>query len=208
LGGSRVIEEKGILFVLSGPSGVGKGTVRERLFEREDQLKYSVSMTTRSKRPGEVEGEDYFYRSKEEFEDLIEREELLEHAEYVDNYYGTPKKYVLDTIEAGDDVFLEIEVQGAMQVKENFSEGIFIFLLPPNLEELKDRIVKRGTESEELVLNRLKEAEKEINMMDAYDYVVVNDDVDQAVSKIQAIITSEHCKRERVSQQYKQLLKG
>jgi len=203
-----VIEEKGILFVLSGPSGVGKGTVRERLFEREDQLKYSVSMTTRSKRPGEVEGEDYFYRSKEAFEDLIERGELLEHAEYVDNYYGTPKKYVLDTIEAGDDVFLEIEVQGAMQVKENFSEGIFIFLLPPNLEELKDRIVKRGTESEELVLNRLKEAEKEINMMDAYDYVVVNDDVDQAVSKIQAIITSEHCKRERVSQQYKQLLKG
>ncbi|HLQ73935.1 MAG TPA: guanylate kinase [Bacillota bacterium] len=203
-----MIEEKGILFVLSGPSGVGKGTVRERLFEREDQLKYSVSMTTRSKRPGEVEGEDYFYRSKEAFEDLIERGELLEHAEYVDNYYGTPKKYVLDTIEAGDDVFLEIEVQGAMQVKENFSEGIFIFLLPPNLEELKDRIVKRGTESEELVLNRLKEAEKEINMMDAYDYVVVNDDVDQAVSKIQAIITSEHCKRERVSQQYKQLLKG
>jgi len=203
-----VIDQKGILFVLSGPSGVGKGTVRERLFEEESHLKYSVSMTTRPKRPGEVEGEDYFYRTKEEFESLIERGELLEHAQYVNNYYGTPKKYVLDTIEAGDDVFLEIEVQGALQVKENFPEGIFIFLLPPNLEELKERIVKRGTESEELVLNRLKQAEKEINMMDAYDYVVVNDNVDEAVKKIQAIISSEHCKRERVAKQYKQLLKG
>lgn len=203
-----LIEEKGILFVLSGPSGVGKGTVRERLFQKEVDLKYSVSMTTRNKRPGEIEGKDYFYRTKEEFQNLVKQNELLEYAAYVNNYYGTPKKYVLETLAEGHDVFLEIEVQGALQVKENYSEGVFIFLLPPNLEELKNRIVNRGTESSKLVLNRLREAEKEIEMMDAYDYVVVNDNVDKAVGKIQSIIESEHCKRERIAEQYKRLLKG
>lgn len=203
-----MIKERGILFILSGPSGVGKGTVRERLFQKKVDLKYSVSMTTRDKRPGEVEGEHYFYRSKEEFENLIKQNELLEYATYVNNHYGTPKKYVMESLAAGHDVFLEIEVQGALQVKENFPEGVFIFLLPPNLEELKNRIVNRGTESSELVLNRLKEAKKEINMMDAYDYVVLNDDVDKAVGRVQSIIESEHCKRERIAEQYKKLLKG
>src|SRR5699024_7164290 len=127
---------------------------------------------------------------------------------YVNNYYGTPKKYVLDMLEQGKDVFLEIEVQGAMQVKENYPEGVFIFLLPPNLEELKNRIVSRGTESQDLVINRLNEAKKEIKMMDAYDYVVLNDNVDEAVKKVQSIIVSEHCKRERISEQYKILLEG
>lgn len=201
-----MIEEKGILFILSGPSGVGKGTVRKELFEQKTELRYSISMTTRDKRPGEVEGVDYFYRTNEEFEKLIEEGKLLEYAKFVNNYYGTPKEYVLNTLDDGHDVFLEIEVQGALQVKKNFPEGVFIFLFPPSLEELKNRIVNRGTENEEVILNRLKEARKEIEMMDAYDYVVVNDDVDNAVSKIQSIIQSEHCKRERIAAQYKKLL--
>lgn len=201
-----MIEKKGILFILSGPSGVGKGTVRERLFEQENNLKYSISMTTRDKRPGEIDGVDYFYKTKDEFERLVEDNKMLEHAKYVNNYYGTPKAYVEEMLEAGHDVFLEIEVQGALQVQQNFSEGVFIFLFPPSLEELKNRIVNRGTESKTLVLNRLKEAKKEINMMYAYDYVVVNDNVDDAVAKIQAIIQSEHCKQLRFSQQYKKIL--
>ena len=187
-----MFEEKGILFILSGPSGVGKGTVRQRLFEQETHLKYSVSATTREKRAGEQEGIDYFYTTKEQFEAMIQNGELLEHAQYVENYYGTPRAYVEEQLEKGNDVFLEIEVQGALQVKENFPEGVFIFLFPPSLEELKNRIIGRGTESDELVRNRLKEAEKEISMMSEYDYVVVNDDVDQAVQKIKAVITSEH----------------
>ncbi|GAA0421999.1 guanylate kinase [Virgibacillus sp. AGTR] len=201
-----MIEEKGILFILSGPSGVGKGTVRKALFNQDTDLKYSISMTTREKRPGEKDGVDYFYKTKEAFEALIEQNQLLEYAKYVNNYYGTPRKYVEETLDAGYDVFLEIEVQGALQVKENFPEGVFIFLFPPSLEELKNRIVHRGTESPDLVLNRLKEARKEIEMMDAYDYVVVNDHVDLAVEKVQSIIQSEHLKRERIAKQYKQLL--
>ena len=201
-----MIDKKGILFILSGPSGVGKGTVRGRLFERATDLKYSISMTTREKRPGEVDGIDYFYKTEAEFKNLIKQNKLLEHAKYVDNYYGTPKDYVEETLAAGHDVFLEIEVQGALQVQKNFSEGVFIFLFPPSLEELKNRIVNRGTESKELVVNRLKEAEKEINMMYAYDYVVINDTIDDAVSKIQSIIQSEHCKQERFSTQYKSIL--
>src|SRR5690625_1284227 len=201
-----LFEEKGILFILSGPSGVGKGTVRQRLFEQETHLKYSVSATTRDKRPGEKHGVDYFYKSKEEFEKMIEKQELLEYAQYVNNYYGTPREYVEEQLNLGNDVFLEIEVQGAMQVKENFPEGVFIFLFPPSLDELKNRIVNRGTETNDLVLNRLKEAKKEINLMSEYDYVVVNDNVDHAVSKVKAIIVSEHCKRERIETQYKKIM--
>lgn len=201
-----MIEEKGILFILSGPSGVGKGTVRRTLFEQENDLKYSISMTTREKRPGEKDGVDYFYKSREEFETLIEENQLLEYAQFVNNYYGTPRKYVEDTLAAGHDVFLEIEVQGALQVKENFPEGVFIFLFPPSLEELKNRIVSRGTESEDKVLRRLREARNEIEMMDAYDYVVVNDHVEHAVTKVKSIIQSEHCKRDRIAKQYKKLL--
>src|SRR5690554_1490220 len=154
-------------------------------------------MTTRPMRPGEQEGVDYFYRSKEAFEQMIENNQLLEHAEYVGNYYGTPREYVEQQLEEGNDVFLEIEVQGALQVKANFPEGVFIFLSPPSLEELKNRIVSRGTETESLVMNRLNAAKEEIDMMDAYDYVVVNDRVDHAVENVQAIVKSEHCKRER-----------
>ncbi|MFG6118186.1 guanylate kinase [Thalassobacillus sp. B23F22_16] len=203
-----MIEEKGILFILSGPSGVGKGTVRKSLFEQSTDLRYSISMTTRGAREGETDGVDYFFKSREEFERLIAEGKLLEHAEYVGNYYGTPRDYVEETLEQGKDVFLEIEVQGALQVKENFPQGVFIFLIPPSLEDLKDRIVSRGTETEEKVKNRLHQARTEIEMMDAYDYVVVNDEVDHAVKKVQSIVMSEHCKRERVAKQYKKALEA
>lgn len=206
LGGATLIQKKGILFILSGPSGVGKGTVRARLFEEETDLKYSISVTTRNKRPGERDGVDYFYKTEEEFREMIKRNELLEYAQYVNNYYGTPKEYVLDQLERGNDVFLEIEVQGALQVKRNFPDGVFIFLFPPSLEELKNRIVQRGTESEALIVNRLKEAKKEIELMKEYDYVVVNDNVDKAVRKVKAIIQSEHCRRERFEEEYKKIL--
>lgn len=201
-------DERGILFILSGPSGVGKGTVRKNLFEKDHDLLYSISVTTRQPRAGEVDGVDYFFKSKEEVEQMIENNELIEYAEYVGNYYGTPRNYVNQSLQKGKDVFLEIEVQGAMQVKENFPEGVFIFLIPPSLEELKNRIVNRGTETEELVKNRLLEAKKEIDMMEAYDYVIVNDDVDEAVKKIQSIVVSEHCKRERVAKHFKKALRG
>lgn len=201
-----MFERKGILFILSGPAGVGKGTVRERLFEQETDLKYSVSATTRTIRPGEKDGVDYFYKTKEAFEQMIERNELLEYAEYVNNYYGTPRQYVLDELAKGNDVFLEIEVQGALQVKENFPEGVFIFLFPPSLEELKNRIVNRGTESKDVILERLEEARKEIDMMREYDYVVVNDDVDRAVEKVKSIVISEHCKRVRIEDEYNKIL--
>ena len=203
-----MIKQKGILFVLSGPSGVGKGTVRKSLFEKDTNLKYSISMTTRAMRQGEEEGVDYFFRSKEEFETMIEEGRMLEYAQYVGNYYGTPKQYVEEMIELGHDVFLEIEVQGALQVKENYPQGVFIFLIPPSLEELKNRIIDRGTETEDLILNRLTEAKNEIEMMDKYDYVVVNDNIEEAVSRVQSIVVSEHCKRERVAKEYKAILEG
>ncbi|WP_226578592.1 guanylate kinase [Halobacillus litoralis] len=201
-----MIDQKGILFILSGPSGVGKGTVRKALFEQSTDLRYSISMTTRLPREGEVDGVDYFFKSRDEFEKLISEGQLIEHAEYVGNYYGTPRQYVEKTLDEGKDVFLEIEVQGALKVRENFPQGVFVFLIPPSLEELKDRIVNRGTETEDKVKNRLHAAKEEIDMMDAYDYVVVNDQIDHAVSKVKSIVASEHCKRERVAQQYKKAL--
>jgi guanylate kinase len=203
------MKEKGLLIVLSGPSGVGKGTVRKALFEQENtQFEYSISMTTRPPREGEVDGVDYFFKTREEFERLIKEGKLLEYAEYVGNYYGTPVDYVKETMDAGKDVFLEIEVQGAKQVREKFPDGLFIFLAPPSLEELKKRIVSRGTETEELIINRLEEAKKEIEMMDLYDYVVVNDQVELACERIKAIVKAEHCRRERVAKLYKKMLEG
>ncbi|MBM7701809.1 guanylate kinase [Metabacillus iocasae] len=201
------MKERGLLIVLSGPSGVGKGTVRKALFSQEDiELHYSISATTRSPREGEVNGVDYFFKSHEEFEHMIEHKKLLEWAEYVGNYYGTPIDYVEQSLSEGRDVFLEIEVQGALQVKEAFPEGLFIFLAPPSLTELKSRIIGRGTESEDLINNRMKVAKEEIEMMDAYDYVVENDQVDRACDRIKAIVTAEHCRRDRVARRYKRML--
>ncbi|SCL97325.1 Guanylate kinase [Bacillus cytotoxicus] len=198
-----------MLIVLSGPSGVGKGTVRKELFSHKDtQFHYSISVTTRKPREGEIDGIDYFFKEREEFEEMIRNDQLLEWAEFVGNYYGTPIDYVEKTLSEGKDVFLEIEVQGAMQVKKAFPEGVFIFLAPPSLSELKNRIVGRGTETEEVIANRLTVAKEEIEMMDAYDYVVENDKVELACERIKAIVVGEHCRRERVAQYYKEMTEG
>lgn len=201
------MQEKGLLIVLSGPSGVGKGTVRKEIFSQQDTaFEYSVSATTRKAREGEVNGVDYFFKTREEFEDMIENDQLLEYAEYVGNYYGTPVDYVRKTLDEGKDVFLEIEVQGATQVRKKFPEGIFIFLAPPSLSELENRIVTRGTESEDLIKSRMKAAREEIYMMSLYDYVVENDQVELACERIKSIVVAEHCRRERVQYRYKKML--
>lgn len=201
------MKEKGLLIVLSGPSGVGKGTVRKELFSQDDTaFEYSISMTTRQPREGEVDGVDYFFKTKEEFEQLIKEGKLLEYAQFVGNYYGTPVDYVRETLEQGKDVFLEIEVQGARQVREKFPEALFIFLAPPSLTELKNRIVGRGTETEEVIINRLQTAKEEIEMMDLYDFVVENDTVQSACDKIKAIVVAAHCNREHVAKRYLNML--
>jgi guanylate kinase len=202
------MSERGLLIVLSGPSGVGKGTVRKAIFERDDnEFEYSVSMTTRPMRKGEVDGVDYYFRTKEEFEAMIEAGEMLEYAEYVGNYYGTPLTYVNKTLDEGKDVFLEIEVQGAQQVKEKVPDGVFIFLTPPDLAELKARIVGRGTDSPEVIEERMRVARQEIEMMALYDYAVVNDEVFKAVDRIKDIIVSEHYRVDRVIGNYIKMLK-
>ncbi|WP_353855805.1 guanylate kinase [Bacillus sp. Bos-x628] len=201
------MKERGLLIVLSGPSGVGKGTVRQAIFSQEDtKFAYSISVTTRKPREGERNGVDYFFKTREEFEDMIQNKKLLEWAEYVGNYYGTPIDYVEQTLREGKDVFLEIEVQGALQVREAFPEGLFIFLAPPSLSELQNRIIMRGTESEELIQNRMAAAKEEIEMMDAYDYVVENDDVELACERIKAIVLAEHLRKDRVAPRYKKML--
>lgn len=200
--------ERGILIVLSGPSGVGKGTVRKAIFDRPDtEFEYSISMTTRPRREGEIDGVDYFFRTKEEFRKLIDEGKMLEYAEYVGNYYGTPVEYVEKTLNEGKDVFLEIEVQGAMQVKEKFPDGVFIFLTPPDLAELKSRIIGRGTDDMKVIEERMKVAIREIEMMSHYDYAVVNDKVSLAVERIKKIIESEHFRVQRVIHQYINKLK-
>lgn len=206
-GRKRFMQEKGLLIVLSGPSGVGKGTVRKEVFSQPDTaFEYSISMTTRAPREGEVDGVDYFFKSREEFEQLIKEEKLLEYAEFVGNYYGTPVDYVRQTLDSGKDVFLEIEVQGARQVRKKFPDGLFIFLVPPSLSELKNRIVTRGTETEDVINNRMNAAREELEMMNLYDYVVENDQVDRAVERIKAIVIAEHLRRERVEPRYRRIL--
>ncbi|MDE9874247.1 guanylate kinase [Staphylococcus pseudintermedius] len=199
--------EKGLLIVLSGPSGVGKGTVRKLIFDDpHTSYKYSISMTTRQMREGEQDGVDYFFKTREEFEKLIEADEFIEYAEYVGNYYGTPVQYVKDTMNAGHDVFLEIEVEGAKQVRKKFPDALFIFLAPPSLDHLTERLIGRGTESKEKIESRVKEAKKEVEMMNLYDYVVVNDEVDLAKDRIQSIVEAEHLKRERIEAKYRKML--
>ena len=185
--------KRGLLIVLSGPSGVGKGTVRAAIFAKgEQKFVYSISATTRLPRTGETDGVDYFFKTREEFEQMIQNKQLLEYAEYVGNYYGTPLEYVENTLATGKDVFLEIDVQGAIQVRELMPEGVFIFLTPPDLNELESRIVNRGTDSDEVIAKRMKTAREELELMKYYDYSVVNDTVDNAVQKIEAIIQTEH----------------
>ncbi|GAX02745.1 guanylate kinase [Secundilactobacillus pentosiphilus] len=199
--------KRGMLIVLSGPSGVGKGTVRKALFDEPDtDFQYSISMTTRKPREGERDGVDYFFVSKEQFEENIKNGEMLEYAKYVDNYYGTPLKYVNETLDSGKDVFLEIEVNGAMQVRANCPDAVFVFLTPPDLMELKHRLIHRGTEEMSVINARIKKAVGEIKMMRNYDYAVVNDEVENAVARIRTIIRSERLRVNRVMPDYEQML--
>lgn len=192
------MDKSGLLIVLSGPSGVGKGTVCAALRKQMKDITYSVSATTRKPRAGEQDGVNYFFKTREQFEAMIKQGELLEWAEYVGNYYGTPIDFVEKKRKEGKDVILEIEVQGALQVKKTFPSAVFIFLIPPSLDELKNRITSRGTETEESILSRLSVAEEEFAMIKHYDYAVVNDSIDAACERIRAIITAERCKSDRI----------
>ena len=201
------MSERGLLIVFSGPSGVGKGTVRKEIFSTPDhKFEYSVSMTTRAQRPGEVDGKDYFFRSREEFEELIRNGQMLEYAEYVGNYYGTPLTYVNETLDKGIDVFLEIEVQGALQVKKKVPDAVFIFLTPPDLNELQERLVGRGTDSEEVIAQRIERAREEIALMSEYDYAIVNDEVPLAAERVKRVIEAEHFRVDRVIGRYRNMI--
>lgn len=188
---------KGFLMVLSGPSGSGKGTVSKALMEKRDDIVFSVSATTRKPRVGEIDGENYFFLNEDKFQEMVEENEFLEHAFVHTNYYGTPKKFVMEEIEKGEIVLLEIDVQGALQIKKNYKEAVFIFLLPPTMDELRDRIVKRGTETEEDINTRFTNAFKELDFVGEYDFFVVNDKVENAVKDIEAIIHSERLRVKR-----------
>lgn len=190
-------ESQGLLIVLSGPSGAGKGTLCRELLSQSSDLVYSVSATSRAPRPGEVEGVHYYFRTREEFQKMLEQGELLESAVFCSNYYGTPRFAVEKWVQAGKDVILEIEIQGALQVKERFPQGVFIFIVPPSLDVLAERIHKRGTEPEEVIQKRLASAVHELEYVSEYDYVVVNDEVPSAVNKLKSILTAEKCRVKR-----------
>ncbi|MGI6733929.1 MAG: guanylate kinase [Anaerovoracaceae bacterium] len=193
---------KGLLFVVSGPSGAGKGTICRRLAEKND-IYLSVSMTTRAPRPGEKEGVNYFFTTEEAFKTEIERGGFLEYANVYGNYYGTPKRMVEDQLAMGRDVVLEIDIQGAMQIRKNYPKGIFIFILPPSMAELRKRITGRGSETEEAINLRMREALKEVAYIGKYDYCVVNGELEEAVNRVGAIITAEHS---RVSEDIYELI--
>lgn len=183
---------KGLLIVISGASGTGKGTVCDLLRKNHPEIAYSISATTRQPRPGEVDGVNYYFYTKEQFQQMIQEKQLLEWAEVYGNCYGTPRQKVVDRLEAGEDILLEIDTQGALKVMELMPEGLYIFLLPPSLSELKSRLQGRGTESPESLQRRLAAAKKEIQLAQQYRYVVVNDQVELAENKIAGIIEAEH----------------
>ncbi|NLT98208.1 MAG: guanylate kinase [Christensenellaceae bacterium] len=193
--------EKGLLIVLSGPSGTGKGTVCKALLKKHPEIALSVSCTTRPPRAGEVHGKHYFFMDREDFEKRIAEGAFLEYANVFSNFYGTPRGFVEETLAQGKDVLLEIDVQGALQVKESAPDGVFIFLIPPSMEELEKRIRSRATETEEKIRERLGKANAEMSLMDKYDYVIVNDEVDRVVEKIESILTAEKLsvKRRKIS---------
>ena len=201
------IHSKGLLIVISGPSGVGKGTVRKALFERPDHnLVYSISMTTRAPRAGETNGVEYHFVTKEKFEEEIACGNLLEYASFCDNYYGTPLDKVEEQLESGQEVVLEIEVQGAMQVKEKMPDAVYVFIAPPSMSALEERLVSRGTECREIIEKRLAKARSELKVASEYGYIVVNDTVENAADRIMAIIRAEHARTSRVLDSYEKLM--
>ena len=196
-------KSKGLLIVISGPSGAGKDTVCSRVVEDMKDTKISVSMTSREPRGKEVDGVDYYFVSKGEFEERIANDEFLEYAVVHNNqYYGTPKAKIEEDLSKGKNVILEIDIQGALKVKEKVKEALFIFIMPPSMEELKDRLIKRNTETKDKILERFKTAYNEINEFTKYNYVVVNDKVDKAVEKVKSIITAEKCRVDRIEEIY------
>ena len=196
-------KSKGLLIVVSGPSGAGKGTICSRLIEDMKDTKISISMTSRAPRGKEVNGVEYYFVTKEEFEERIKKDEFLEYAVVHNNqYYGTPKAKIEEDLSKGKNVILEIDIQGALKVQEKVPEALFIFIMPPSMEELKDRLIKRNTETKDKILERFKTAYNEINEFKKYNYVVVNDKVDKAVNKVKSIITAEKCRVDRIEEIY------
>ena len=186
------MDNQGVLAVISGFSGAGKGTLMRALLERYDNYALSISATTRAPREGEVDGREYFFKTREEFEQMIEHDELVEYAQYVGNYYGTPKEYVFSNLKAGKDVLLEIEIQGAMKIKEKIPEALLVFVTPPTVQELERRLTGRGTETAQVIADRLARAGEEAKGMGQYDYILVNDTVEECVDHLHQIIVSEH----------------
>ena len=191
------MNKKGILIILSGFSGVGKGTVVRRLLSDYDNYALSISATTRKPREGEEDGVSYFFKSKEEYEQMIKEDSFIEHARYVENYYGTPKAYVQEQLDAGKDVILEIEIQGALKVKEKYPDALMLFLVPPDAQTLKERLVGRGTETADVIHDRLERAAQEAQEMGSYEYIIVNDDLEQSMELMHHLIESQHNKTDR-----------
>jgi len=203
------MKQKGVLVVVSGFSGAGKGTIMKALLEKYDNYALSISATTRDPRPGEEDGREYFFMTEEQFEELIEKDQLIEHARYVNHYYGTPKSYVESMMADGKDVILEIEIQGALNVKKKYPDALLVFVVPPTAGELRSRLTGRGTETEEVIEKRLRRALEESEGMDSYDYILVNDTVDACVEKLHSLIQSQHLRTsdngERISQMKREL---
>ncbi|MBP8762540.1 guanylate kinase [Acetoanaerobium noterae] len=195
------MKKKGLLVVVSGPSGAGKGTICKNFMELNKEMLLSISSTTRNPRENEIDGVNYNFITKQDFEDLIGTDSLLEYVHVFGNYYGTPKKWVLECIEKGKDVLLEIEIVGAMKVKEKYPDAILVFVLPPSLKELKNRIITRGTETIEQIENRMARAMQEIKTIEKYDYFIFNDNLTRAVDDLEAIISAEKNKVNRYSQE-------
>ena len=199
---------KGRLLVISGPSGAGKGSISKRILEEVDDLIYSISMTTRAPRPGEINGKNYFFVTHEQFEKTIQEDGFLEYAKVYGEYYGTPKARVMELLDEGMDVVLEIDIQGAMNIRKSYPKGVLIFILPPSMAELRKRITGRGSETKGDIELRMGEALKEIAYIDKYDYCVVNGDLDEAVNRVKAIIIAEHSRVEEdiyeLIQEYKE----
>lgn len=189
-----MMNNQGVLVVVSGFSGAGKGTLMKALLTKYDNYALSISATTRNPREGEEDGREYFFKTREEFEQMIENDELVEYAQYVGNYYGTPKAYVTYGMEAGKDVLLEIEIQGALKIKQKFPEAVLIFVTPPSAEELRRRLVKRGTEPVETINARLSRAAKEAEGIEDYDFLLVNDEIDECVDRMHGLIQAMHAR--------------